>query len=248
MLKAILIDDEINALDALEVELNAYCPDVTIVARCQSAKEGLASINQTNPDVVFLDIEMPWISGFGMLEQLDEILFDVIFVTAYDKFAVTAFDFSAVDYLLKPVSKDKLIRAVDKVMANKQRHLPGPQLELLMKNLQADQIQMPNIALPTPEGLEFVQVNDILYAESDSNYCRIHLANGNKIFLAKTLKYIEDLLTNHPFLRIHQSYLINLAHLQKYVKGRGGYVVMKNGDNLSVSRASKDKLMKLVRI
>ena len=248
MLKAILIDDEINALDALEVELNAYCPDVEIRAKCQNAKEGLTSIRQIDPDVVFLDIEMPWMSGFEMLEQLDEIMFDVIFVTAYDKFAISAFDFSAVDYLLKPVSKDKLIRAVDKVMTNKQRHVPGPQFELLLKNLNADQLVMPNIALPTPEGLEFVQVSDILYAEADSNYCRVHLSGGSRIFLAKTLKYIEDLLIDHPFLRIHQSYLINLAHLKKYVKGRGGYVVMKNGDNLAVSRASKEKLMKLVRL
>ncbi len=107
---------------------------------------------------------------------------------------------------------------------------------------------MPNIALPTPEGLEFVQVADILYAESESNYCHVHLADGGRIFLAKTLKYIEEVLSGHPFLRIHQSYLINLAHVRKYVKGRGGYVVMVNGDNLAVSRSSREKLMKLVRL
>jgi two-component system LytT family response regulator len=190
---------------------------------------------------------MPWMSGFEMLEQLDEILFDVIFVTAYDQFAVNAFDFSAVDYLLKPIAKEKLIRAVDKVLSHQERHLSVDQFDVLLKNMHAGHLQMPNIALPTPEGLEFVQVSDIIYAESESNYCHVHLSGGHKIFLAKTLKYIEELLTGHPFLRIHQSYLINLAHLRKYIKGRGGYVIMDNGDSLTVSRASKEKLMKLVR-
>jgi two-component system LytT family response regulator len=224
-----------------------YCPDVTIIAKCQSAKEGLEAIASDPPDVIFLDIEMPWMSGFEMLQQLKDIPFDVIFVTAYDQFAIKAFDFSAIDYLLKPVSKDKLIRAVDKVLRNQQRQFPKAQFDFLLQTLNTGHALMPNIALPTPEGLEFVQVADILYAESDSNYCRVHLAHGGKIFLAKTLKYIEEILAGHPFLRIHQSYLINLAHVKKYVKGKGGYVVMANGDSLSVSRASKEKLMSLVR-
>lgn len=247
MLKAILIDDEINALDALEIELNAYCPDVEIIAKCSSGETGLKSIRELNPDIVFLDIEMPWMNGFEMLQKLEHITFDVIFVTAYDKFAVKAFDYSAVDYLLKPVSKEKLIRSVDKIQKRNQKQFPNSQFEFLMQNLKVGQQVLPNIALPTPEGLEFVQVQDIIYAESESNYCHIHLKDGNKIFLAKTLKYIQNLLDEHPFLRIHQSYLINLTHVKKYVKGQGGYVVMDNGKSLSVSRASKSNLMKLVK-
>jgi two-component system LytT family response regulator len=248
MLKAILIDDEINALDALALELNAYCPEISVVAKCQSGNEGLAAIGAWHPDVVFLDIDMPWMSGFEMLEQLPEIDFDVIFVTAYDQYAVNAFAYSAVDYLMKPVSRDTLIRAVDKVMSHQQHQLPDPQFDILLKNLNSGRMQMPIIALPTTEGLEFVLVADILYAESESNYCHVHLADGKRIFLAKTLKYIEEILAGHPFLRIHQSYLVNLTHVRKYVKGRGGYVVMNNGDHLAVSRSSRDKLMKLVRM
>jgi two-component system LytT family response regulator len=247
MINAILIDDEINALDTLQIELNAYCPDVEIIAKCQSGKEGLVKIKQLNPDLVFLDIEMSWMNGFEMLQQLEEITFDVIFVTAYDEFAIKAFDFSAIDYLLKPVSKDKLIRAVDKVLTRSINKLPKTQFELLLQNLNFGQQLLPNIALPTPEGMEFVQVKDIIYASAESNYCHIHIVGQRKIFLAKTLKYIQMLLEGHPFLRIHQSYLINLAHVKKYVKGQGGYVVMDNGESLSVSRASKASLMNLIR-
>lgn len=247
MLKAILIDDEVNALDALEIELGAYCPEVNIVAKCQSGEQGLKAIYKHSPEVIFLDIEMPWMNGFELLQQLDDISFDVIFVTAYDKFAVKAFEFSAIDYLLKPVAKDKLIRAVDKVINNKNRHMHKTQFEFLIQNLKIGQQLLPNIALPNTEGLEFVQVKDIIYVESESNYCRVHLAGGDKIFLAKTLKYVQNLLEGHPFLRIHQSYLVNLAHVKKYIKGKGGYVVMSDGQSLPVSRNNKSDLMKIVR-
>lgn len=248
MLKAIIIDDEINALDSLEIELNAYCPDVELVAKCDSATKGIAAIKEHNPDIVFLDIEMPWMNGFEMLEQFQHIDFDVVFVTAYDQFAVRAFDFSAVDYLLKPVSKEKLIRAVDKSLARMDRSIPHQQFDLLKQYINTQTPGLPCIALPTPEGLEFVNVADIIYCESDSNYTHVHLSNGEQIFLSKTLKYLQELLREHPFFRIHQSYLVNLSHVKKYVKGEGGYVVMMNGKSLTVSRANKKALMELVRL
>jgi two-component system, LytTR family, response regulator len=161
---------------------------------------------------------------------------------------LTAFDFCAIDYLLKPVSKDKLIRAVDKVRATQNKQVDLGNLELLLANMRGGGVQqMPNIAVPTPEGLEFVLVNEILYAEADSNYSRIYLQNKEKILMSKTLKELETLLSNHPFVRIHQSYLVNLGHIKKYVKGEGGYVILNNGTTLQVSRANRIKLMDLVR-
>ena len=246
-MKAILIDDEPNALDTLEIELNAYCPQVQVMAKCANAKAGIAAIQELNPDLVFLDIEMPWMNGFEMLQQFEAIHFEVIFVTAYDQFAIRAFEFSALDYLLKPVSKAKLISAVDKAANKKEKSLPARQLELLIHHLTNIQNPSPNIALPTPEGLEFVAIADIIYLEADSNYVSIFLVSGGKLFLAKTLKHMEALLAGHHFLRIHQSYLVNVSHIRKYIKGQGGYVIMNNGKSLTVSRANREKLMNLGR-
>ncbi len=246
-MRAILIDDEVNALDTLEIELKAYCPDVEVVAKCTGGQEGIDAILKFNPDIIFLDIEMPWMNGFEMLENLGNFSLDVIFVTAYNQFAIKAFEVNAVDYLLKPISKEKLIEAVGKA---KNRH---PINNEIIKNIidginsSASHKQLPHIALPTPEGLEFVKIEDILYASADSNYSNIHLKTGNSILLAKTLKQVEALVEGRNFLRIHQSYLVNLSHIKKYIKGQGGTLVMENGVLLPVSRSSKEKLMSLIR-
>jgi two-component system, LytTR family, response regulator len=245
---AILIDDEKGCLDTLEIELKTYCPDVQVLAKCQSGENALEVLENIKPDMIFLDISMPVMNAFDFLLKVPKINFEIIFCTAYDAFALTAFDFCAIDYLLKPVSKDKLIRAVDKVRATQNKQVDLGNLELLLANMRGGGVQqMPNIAVPTPEGLEFVLVNDILYAEADSNYSRIYLQNKEKILMSKTLKDLETLLSNHPFVRIHQSYLVNLGHIKKYVKGEGGYVILNNGTTLQVSRANRIKLMDLVR-
>jgi two-component system, LytTR family, response regulator len=247
MLTTILIDDEKGCLDTLEIELGAYCPDVKVLAKCQSAEKALEILESINPDMIFLDISMPQMNGFDFLLKIPKINFEVIFCTAYDAYALTAFDFCAIDYLLKPVSKDKLIRAVDKVRAKQDKQVDLQSLELLLANMRGGMHTLPNIAVPTAEGLEFVAVNEILYAEADGNYSRIFLANKEKILISKTLKDLEGLLSNHPFVRIHQSNLVNLTHIKKYVKGEGGYVIMNNGVSLQVSRANRMKLMELVR-
>lgn len=247
MLTAILIDDEKGCLDSLEIELETYCPDVKVLAKCQSAEKALDVLQTLKPDMIFLDISMPQMNGFDLLLKIPKINFEVIFCTAYDAFALTAFDFCAIDYLLKPVAKEKLIRAVDKVRAKQTKQVDLQNLDLLLANMRGGIHHRPNIAVPTIDGLEFIAVNDIVYVEADGNYSRIWLANKEKILVSRTLKELETLLSSHHFVRIHQSYLINFTRIKKYVKGEGGYVVMDNGVSLQVSRANRMKLMDLVR-
>ncbi|MDX1406735.1 MAG: LytTR family DNA-binding domain-containing protein [Saprospiraceae bacterium] len=247
MLRAILIDDEISCVESLAIELEAYCPDVETIAQCTDAQTGLEAILEHTPDVVFLDIEMPFMNGFELLERLDAINFDVIFVTAYDQYAIRAFDFNATDYLLKPVQKSKLIAAVDKVQRRSERGLSKDSLTALIQTIRGISQPMPNIALPTLEGFEFVKIDDIVIAEADSNYTHIHLRSGKRLILSRTLKEIEALLAQHHFVRVHQSFLINLGHVSKYVKGQGGYVVMDTGQSVNVSRNYKSRLLDLIR-
>ena len=245
-MRAILVDDEVNALETLEIELNAYCPNVTVVEKCAGGEAGILAIQKHNPDIVFLDIEMPWMTGFEMLEKLGEFKLNVIFVTAYNQFAIKAFEVNAVDYLLKPVSKEKLVEAVEKV-AERQQPITNSVVQNILDTINTKmRKQLPHIALPTPEGLEFVKIADIIYASADSNYSNIHLKDGKTILLAKTLKQVEALVVGRNFLRIHQSYLVNLMHIKKYIKGQGGALILDNDKELPVSRSSKERLLSLL--
>ncbi len=246
-MKTILVDDEENSLDILEIELKEYCPQVEIVAKCKSGKEAIAAVHEFNPDVVFLDIEMPQMNGFEVLKNLEDQEFDVIFVTAYDQFALKAFEFSAVDYLLKPIVKERLIAAVEKVSSLAETSISVEQLNMLMTNFQSYWQSQPRVALPTSEGLEFVSVDQIIYAQSESNYCWVFFDDGSKIFLSKTLKDLEGLLAKHGFIRIHQSYLINADFIKRYVRGQGGYIILSNGAKVPVSRSKKEVILNLGR-
>jgi two-component system LytT family response regulator len=240
---AILIDDEPACSETLALELELYCPKVKILAICQSASEGLAKISELKPNLVFLDIEMPRMNGFEMLQQLPQIHFELIFVTAYNQFALKAFKFSAVDYLLKPVDSKSLIAAVSKVEERITKHISTEHIEALLANINFLRNDFPNVAVPTAEGIEFVPVADILYCEADSNYTYIHLENGQRMLLAKTLKDVEEMFERHLFVRIHQSYLVSLKKVRKYVRGQGGSVIMFNGKELPVAKSRKDSLM-----
>ncbi len=246
-MKTILVDDEENSLDILEIELKEYCPQVEIVAKCKSGQEAIAAVHEFNPDVVFLDIEMPQMNGFEVLKNLEDQEFDVIFVTAYDQFALKAFEFSAVDYLLKPIVKERLIAAVEKVSSLAETSISVEQLNMLMTNFQSYWQSQPRVALPTSEGLEFVSVDQIIYAQSESNYCWVFFDDGSKIFLSKTLKDLEGLLAKHGFIRFHQSYLINADFIKRYVRGQGGYIILSNGAKVPVSRSKKEVILNLGR-
>jgi two-component system LytT family response regulator len=241
MLKAILIDDEPYCVQLLALQLEAHCPHLRVLAQCTDATEGLHLIRQLKPDVVFLDIEMPELNGFQLLEQLDEISFSVIFVTAYNEFALKAFKFSALDYLLKPVDTPDLLAAVAK--AERQQRLDLRQLDLLKQQHQSG-LYPQKLAVPHQGGVIFVELKDIVFCESDSNYTRIVLTSGKQHLLSKTLREVQEFLEERNFLRVHRQYLVNLDHIQMYRKGEGNYVVMTNEASIPVGRQQKDRLLK----
>lgn len=242
MLKAIIIDDEPDCVKLLALQLKMYCPLVQVEAACTSSEEGLIKIRELKPDIVFLDIEMPMMNGFELLEKIENIQFSLVFVTAYDKFAVKAFRFSALDYLLKPIDGKDLKAAVEKAT---QRHWPQTQqVSLLKQQLHGGSKSLPDkIALPYQNGVTFAEIKLVIYCESENNYTRIHTTDGNQYMVAKTLGDIQEVLEERNFLRIHRQYLINLDHIKKYVRGEGNYVIMSNNQSIPVARNQKEKLI-----
>jgi two-component system LytT family response regulator len=245
MLNTIIVDDEIHSCKTLETLLKRDCPQINIVALCSNGEDAIRVIKQSNPDLVFLDVEMPRMNGFEMLEKLHGINFHLIFVTSYDAYALKAIRFSAIDYLLKPINRDELKAAVEKVISRMQVPLPE-QLKIILEKMQHPSGATSKIALPTMEGLEMVSIDSIIICEADDNYTTLHLQNKKKIVVSSTLRVIEDLLEDHSFVRIHRSYLVNLKEIERYVKADGGYVVMSNGSQVYVSRNKKEELLRLL--
>jgi len=244
MIKAILIDDEVHCLDTLSILLDEYCPQVEVMERCTSAKQGLMAIEKHSPVLVFLDIEMPVMNGFEMLEMFTEIHFAIIFTTSYDQYAIKAIRFSALDYLLKPIDPKELINAVIKVQ--EQRHLPvAEQFQMLLKQLQGKGAQFNKIAVPTSSGFELVPADQVIHLEANDNYTHLFLKNKIKIIACRTLKEMEEQLQDFPiFIRVHHSSMVNLNEVKRYVRGEGGYLVMSDETQVNVSRSRKDSLMK----
>ena len=244
MIKAILIDDEKFCVEVLEELIREHCRMLEVVSTCSSGEEGISAIQQYQPDLIFLDIEMPRMSGFDMLEKLLPFHFDVILTTAYDQYAIRAIKYTALDYLLKPIDSEDLKMAVDKYIHPRTQHNYSAQLELLKDNMkQLHQPQFQRIAIPTIEGLILLPVNDILFCEANSSYTILHLNKSEKIVSAKTLKEYEEILAPHGFFRVHHSHLVNLNHVQKYVRGDGGYVIMSNQSTIGVSRNKKESFL-----
>jgi two-component system LytT family response regulator len=242
MIRCVLIDDESNSLEMMEWLLKTYCPQVQIEAMCNAASAGIEAINKFKPDVVFLDIEMPHMNGFDMLEQFDKLNFDVVFCTAYDQFAIKAFKYSALNYLLKPVDPDDLKETIRRV--EEKRVSPSKeQIDLLFQNIKPVKPAVQRIALTTGDGMIFVPTQDILYCQAESNYTSVVLAGGKKILVSKVLKEIDEALSGADFFRIHNSFLINLNHIKKYVRGEGGYIIMDDGANITISRSKRQEFM-----
>ena len=244
MIKAILVDDEVHCLDTLGLLLEDYCPEVQILDKCTSAEDALDSIEELKPALVFLDIEMPSMNGFEMLEHFPQIPFAVVFTTGYDQYAIRAIHFSALDYLLKPIDPEELVAAVHKVQS--QSHLPSlEQFKMLLHQLQHKENEFKKLAIPTSEGFELIPVEQILYCEANNNYSLVFLKNKRKMVACRSLKEVEGQLQHFSFfLRVHYSYLINLNEVTKYVRGEGGYVIMSDGSSVNVARSRKDALMK----
>ena len=248
MISAIIIDDEVDSLEALKIEIELYCPDLTILATCSTPGAGLDAIREMHPDVVFLDIEMPEMNGFELLQQFDEIAFHVIFVTAYDRYAIQAFDFNAQDYLLKPVLKSKLVQAVDKIKNEQIHQIDMRHVDALINHIAVQAGEgIRNLALPTTTGFEFVLLDDFIYAKAESNYVWVYLSGGRSHFLSKTLKQLESLLVGPQFVRTHHSFMININYAKSYVRGKGGYIVLQDGTQIPVSRTRKEPLMQKIR-
>jgi len=246
MIKAVIVDDEPFCCSSLVILLERYCPEVKVTGIYHSGDDALQAIPEHHPQIVFLDIEMPGMNGFEMLEKLPVIDFEIIFTTSYDQYAIKAIRFSALDYLLKPIDREELQNAVQKVIHRS--HYPLPQqLEILLQKIHQPISSAQKIALPSMEGLQMIDVNSIISCASDSNYTIFFIRNKKKIVVSRTLKEIEEMLEEYPFLRVHNSYLINLNEIDKYIKGEGGYLVMSDGSNIDVSRSKKETLLNKLR-
>ncbi len=244
MIRTVIIDDEKKCISLLRHLVENHCPDISIVATGSNAAEGMAAIETYRPDLVFLDIEMPDKTGFELLNSLPEINFDIIFTTAYNHYAIKAIRFSALDYLLKPVDLDELKNAVARVEKNLGKKGRQENIDVLVQNIRSLQPGFSKITLSTQEGLVILHVNEIIYCEASGTYTIFYLKNKEKITVSKTLKEYEELLKNHPFFRLHNSFLVNLNEVKKYIKGDGGAVIMSNGGEVLVSKRRKEEFLK----
>ena len=240
MLKALLIDDEPDCVHLLASELAQHCPQVQVIGKTTSSQEGLRLIHVLQPDLVFLDIEMPRLNGFQLLEKVGEIFFQLIFVTAYNEFAIKAFRYSALDYLLKPIDTDELQQAVRK--ATLKHRIDGRQLELLQHQLQHRYLA-DKIALPYQNGIIFLELKEIIYCEADNNYTKVLATQDRRYLLTRTLKEVAEVLEERNFLRVHRQYLINLDQIKMFMKGEGSYLVMTNNVSIPIARQQKEKLI-----
>lgn len=248
MIKAVIIDDEQHSIDTLRWKLENYCPDVEVQASFDSPATGVEYLKKNPPDLLFLDIEMPMLNGFDVLEELGRDLpFDIIFTTAYDNFGIQAVKFSALDYLLKPVQNRELKDAIDKHLKKVQHRIPSEQIDVLLNNVHAEKKgRMGKIALASKESIEFVDAQDIICCEANSNYTNIFLAEGRKRVISKTLKEFEDMLSPHRFFRPHNSFLINLNRVREFIRGDGGFLVMENKMKIPVSKNRREELLDML--
>jgi two-component system LytT family response regulator len=244
-LKTILVDDELPSLQNLQQKLMEFCPDIAVVATAQKPEDAIRLIESHRPDVIFLDIEMPRINGFKLLEEIKEIDFDIVFTTAYNHYAIDAIRISAFDYLVKPIAVRDLQACVDRLMSAHRKQTPE-KLDVLRQNLSDSRSQKDKITIVTNEGVDFFEINQILRIESSSNYSKIHFRDGKILLVTKLLKDFEEILAPYRFYRIHNSHLINLSYIKKYVRGDGGQVVMQNDEIIDVARRKKEEFLKLI--
>ena len=243
MIKAVIVDDEPHCCQTLVTLLTRYCPMVEVVGIYHSGRAALPAIKATPPQILFLDIEMPQMNGFELLQQLPEINFELIFTTSYDQYAIKAIRFSALDYLLKPIDREELQKAVQKV-SQRLAHPVSQQIEILLKKIHQPATAINKIALPTMEGLQMVPLDSIISCASDGNYTIFFLKNNKKVIASRILKEIEEMLEDYTFTRVHNSYIVNINEIEKYIKGEGGYLIMSDGTSVDVSRSRKDALLK----
>ncbi len=242
MIRTVVIDDELNGRNIIKSFVEKYCTGIEVIAEADSVASGLDCITENNPDLVFLDIQMQDGTGFDLLEKLPKRNFKLIFVTSFDHYAIKAFKFSAVDYILKPVDPDQLIAAVEKVKAMAPAETVESKIDVLISNITS----LEKIALPASDGIRFIKISEIIRCESDNNYTLFYLTTKEKILVSKTLKDFELLLSGSKFYRVHKSHLVNLKFIAKYIPGEGGYLILEDGSHVDVSRRKKEGLLKIL--
>lgn len=245
MIRTIIVDDEKDAAEGLSLLLGAHCPDVQILGIAHSASEGIKAIKTGNPDLVMLDVEMPHGSGFTVLNNLPEINFKTIFVTAYSHYALKAIKFSALDYLLKPVDVDDLCAAIEKVHQCTGDNVKERQ-SILLENLQTD--KPGKLAVPIKDGFQYLTVSEIIRIEGEGSYCTFFLAGGCRIVVSHNLGVYEELLAKNNFYRTHQSHLVNISHIYQYLRSDGGMVIMSDKSSVPVSRRNKEGFLQMLHL
>jgi two-component system LytT family response regulator len=246
MIEAVIIDDEESGRDTLAWLLETYCPQVKIQGMSDGVEVGVTLIEQEKPQLLFLDINLTQGTGFDILKKLKWSDFHVIFVTAYNDYAIEAFEHSASHYLLKPVSPEKLIKAVNRVTQYQDKRFQQRSVETLLENLSSKDTAGKKIMVPTQKGFELIRIVDITRFKGDGNYTKIHQLNGETFLSSKGIREYESMLVMHRFFRIHKSHLINLNYVKNYIRGRGGQVVMEDGSTLEVSRNKKIEFLDML--
>lgn len=245
LIRTIIIDDEMLMRQTLEKLLREHCSNARLVAQAGSVKEGVDTVRKHHPDLILLDIKMKDGTGFDLLKQLEPVDFKVIFITAYDEYAIKAIKFSALDYLLKPVEPKDLVEAINKAEKLVLKEM-NAQLSVLADNLQSPNIPAKKIILKTFDSVHLVKIFDIIYCESADNYTYFHLQNNNKVLVSNTLKEYDELLGEYGFLRVHKSYLINLAHIIRFEKAEGGSIVLTDDHVVPVASRKREQLLEML--
>jgi len=246
MIRTIIIEDEPVSREMLTLMLQRYKDDIEIIDTCSNPTDGIESIAKHEPDLIFLDIQMPKMNGFDMLKKIPSINFEVIFTTAFDQYAINAIRISALDYLLKPVDDEDLAVAIDKCKERLQSKKPGKQFENLFNNLINKNPLDKTLALAASDGISFVKMCDILRVEANGRYAKFFLLNKETMLISKTLGDFEEILSANQFFRIHDSSIINLNHVKKYIRGDGGTVILSDNTELDVARRRKEDFIKLI--
>lgn len=246
MIRALIIDDEADGRDALKLALSKYCPEIEIIEVCENADHGIQAIKALKPDLVFLDIQMPMMSGFDILKNVSPITFEVIFVSAHDQYAIKAIKFSALDYLLKPIDVDDLIHALQRVKERLKNKSNSYQYQSVINNIQIPSEKIKKLAVPSLEGIDLFDTDDIIYCKAEGSYTTLFLKNKQSKVVSRNIKEFENFLVEFGFCRVHNSSLVNLKHVQRYVKGEGGYVVLSEDHHVDISRRKKDEFLALL--
>lgn len=246
MIRAIIIEDEKKSRETLNGLLQRYCRNVEVVAEADGYRMGLEMIRQHNPDMIFLDIQMPDGSGFRLLGELEKIDFEIVFTTAFDQYAIKAIRYSALDYLLKPIDPEELVNSIKKVELKKSGSHINKHIRVLLDNIRTPESESQKIVLSTSDKIHIIEVSRIIRCESDNYYTNFFLNDGKKILISKTLKENEELLSSHNFIRPHKSHLINLDYVKSFNREGGGYIMMKDGSKVPVSRRKREQILEIL--